>query len=140
MIKGLMLEFPQQQQRQDHTHTHTRTHRLDEQWYWYGSGFPPCSRINHLKGNLLSGPFLLFLTLLPPLPHTGPFGPKYSNSETTSGKKKRCLRALWRRTEPEERRFNCGRTFPQTTAWLFSRVLRPGGFLCVEIQTMHASS
>lgn len=97
------------------TNTHTHT---DEQWYWYGSGFPPCSRINHLKGSLLSGPFLLFLSLLPPLLHLGPFGPKYSNSETTSGKKKRCLRALWQCTEPEERRFNCGRTFPQTTQWL----------------------
>lgn len=99
--------------------THTDTHRLDEQWYWYGSGFPPCSIINHLKGSLLSGPFLLFLhqPLPPLLPHSGPFGPKDSNdSETTARKKKkRCFIALWHCTEPAERRFSCGRTFSVNT-------------------------
>lgn len=108
-ISDLMAEFPLQQQ-QENTHTHTHI-QVGEQWYWYGSGFPPCSTINHLKGSLLSGPFPPFPQSS--LPHSGPFGPKDSNDSETSARKKKqkvlgCSMALQR---AKRQMLHGGRTF-----------------------------
>lgn len=95
-----MAEFPLQQQ-QENTHTHIL---VGEQWYWYGSGFPPCSTINHLKGSLLSGPF-------PPFPQSSLpqvlLAPKIQTTvkHQQERKNKRCLVALWHRREPKDRCF-----------------------------------
>lgn len=89
-ISDLMAEFPLQQQKENtHTHTHIQ---VGEQWYWYGSGFPPCSTINHLKGSLLSGPF-------PPLPQSFPpslrsFWPQRFKRQWNISKKEKTKGAL----------------------------------------------